>query len=213
MAFPAQLLLPVLLPAEKVINAAIQVDELSEKRLDDLNGKVVLIYETTFDISVGIAVVDRRVQLLNQFDGESDVVLRGNYSSLLALMKSSDALYGSNIRIEGELGVAETLRSVVQQLDIDIESLLAPIMGGTAAYQIGRFFNDTTSWVARSADAFQLNTKEYLEDEANLLVPRVLADEFASSVNELREAADRVEARLRRLEQQQSSSQVSGKKL
>jgi len=208
MAFPAPLLLPALLPAERLINAALAVDELSAQRLDELEGKVVLIHETKFEINLGIAVVERQVQLLNQFDGEADVTLSGDYSSLAALMKSSDALYGSGIRIEGELGVAESLRSIVNQLDIDIESLLAPLTGGTAAHQIGRILGDASAWFNRSREALQLNTKEYLEEEADLLVPRVLADEFSTAVTELREGVDRAEARLRRLEQQTRRSQV-----
>jgi len=71
MAFPAPLLLPALLPAERLINAALAVDELSAQRLDELEGKVVLIHETKFEINLGIAVVERQVQLLNQFDGEA----------------------------------------------------------------------------------------------------------------------------------------------
>ena len=169
MAFPAPLLLPILIPAERVINAALKTDEISRTRLTELNDKVIAIQETSLGISVGIAVVDNEVQLLNEFDGESDVKLIGDKESLLALMKSSDALYGSGIRIEGQLSDAEALRSIVGQLDIDIESLLAPITGGTIAHQAGRFLESAASWFNSASVKAQASTKDYLQDEACLL--------------------------------------------
>ncbi len=209
MAFPAPLLLPILLPAERLINAALSVDDLSKQRLGELNDKVVVINETSFDAKVGIAIVSNSVQLLNEFDGEADVTLSGNYSSLLALLKSSDALYGSSIRIEGELGVAETLRSIMGQLDIDAESLLAPITGGSVAHQAGRFFESTAAWFSRTGENVRLNTKDYLQEESNVLVPPTLAKEFGEGVTEIREAVDRAEARLRRLEQNAAKTRSS----
>jgi len=201
MAFPAPLLLPILLPAERIINAALTVDELSRERLSELDGKVIVIHENQFDARVGISVVSNEIQLLNEFDGDADVTLSGDLRSLMALMKSSDALYGSSIRIEGELGVAEKLRSVVGQLDIDTESLLAPITGGTVAHQAGRILESASAWFSRTAESTRLNTKEYLQEESELLVPPTLSKEFADKVSDLREGVDRAEARLRRLEQ------------
>jgi len=128
------------------------------------------------------------------------------YTALLALAKSPDALYGSGIRIEGELGIAETLRTLVTQLDIDLESLIAPVVGGTAAHQANRLTDSVANWLHRSADALQQNTKEYLQEEAQLVPPKVLHHEFSEQVSDLREGVDRAEARLRRLEQRISSA-------
>ncbi len=202
MAFPAPLLLPILLPLEKLVNAALSSDEISRNRLGELNDKVIAVHETTFDVCIGISIVSNEVQILNEFDGESDVKLTGELSSLMGLMKSSDALYGSGIRIEGQLSVAEHLRSIVSQLDIDTESLLAPIAGGTVAHQAGRFVDLASSWFKSTSEKTKLNTKEYLQEEANVLVPPALAEEFTEHVTELREGVDRLDARLRRLEQQ-----------
>ena len=204
MAFPAPLLLPILLPAEKFINAALLVDDISRARLGELNDKVIVIHETSFNMSIAVSIVSSTVQLLNQYDGEADVKLSGDYPSLIALLKSSDALYGSSIRIEGELGVAETLRSIVGQLDIDMESLVAPIAGGPVARQASRLFEAATSWFERTTQNAEHNTKDYLQEEVNLLVPPALATEFTEQVTQLREAVDRAEARLRRLEQHSS---------
>lgn len=200
MAFPAALLLPVLFPAERLINAALAVDDISRERLGELNDKVIAIEETTLSICIAVSIVSNRVQLLNDFDGEADVTLRGDYSSLIGLVKSSDALYGSKIRIEGELGVAETLRSIVGQLDIDVESLLAPAIGGSPAHLAGRFFDQSAQWFSRTVESTQLNTKEYLQEETHMLVQPSAVDHFSDGVSDVKEAVDRAEARIRRLE-------------
>jgi ubiquinone biosynthesis accessory factor UbiJ len=200
MAFPAALLLPVLLPAERLINAALAVDDISRDRLGELNDKVIAIEETTLSICMAVSIVSNRVQLLNDFDGVADVTLRGDYSSLIGLVKSSDALYGSKIRIEGELGVAETLRSIVGQLDIDVESLLAPAIGGSPAHLAGRFFDQSAQWFSRTVESTQLNTKEYLQEETKMLVQPSAVNDFSDGVSDVKEAVDRAEARVRRLE-------------
>ncbi len=201
MAFPAHLLLPLLLPAERLINVALDVDELSRARLGELNDKVIVIHETRFDAYIGVSVVANKIQLLNQFDGYADVTLTGDYQSLLELVQFPDALYGSSIRIEGELGLAEKLKTIIRQLDVDIESMLAPITGGTAAHQAARLVQSVSSWFARVQDSVETNTKDYLQEESNILVPETLAKEFTASVTEVREGVDRAEARLRWLEQ------------
>lgn len=205
MAFPAQFLLPILIPAERLINSALSVDALSQSRLGELNGKVIAIHETTLNATVAISVVSNSVQLLNDFDGQADVSLSGDYASLIELVKSSDALYGSSIRIEGELGVAETLRSIVGQLDIDIETLLSPIAGGTVARQAGLVFESASAWFKRTNDGVRLNIKDYLQEEINVLVPPALFSEFSDEVTRIREAVDRADARLRRLEHKHSA--------
>jgi len=115
-------------------------------------------------------------------------------------------LYGSSVRIEGELGVAESFRSIVKDLDVDAESLLAPITGGSVAHQLGRSLESATSWFQRTATNARLNTKDYLHEESKVLVHPKMATEFTEEVTALREAVDRAEARLRRIERNRSDS-------
>ena len=44
--------------------------------------------------------------------------------------------------------------------------------------------------------------KEYLEEEAHVLVPAALAEHFSEQVDQLRMATDRAEARIAQLSQQ-----------
>ena len=86
--------------------------------------------------------------------------------------------------------------------------MLAPITGGTIAHQAGRFVESAASWFNSASVKAQASTKDYLQDEVNLLVPPTLSEEFNEQVTELREGVDRADARLRRLEQRKLSRSV-----
>ena len=53
---------------------------------------------------------------------------------------------------------------------------------------------------ARAGRRFGENIAEYLQEESRDLVNKTELEEFLRGVDELREASDRIEARLRRLE-------------
>ena len=52
------------------------------------------------------------------------------------------------------------------------------------------------SWGRRAAATFAANVSEYLQEESHDLVTRTELEEFLSAVDELRESADRLQARL-----------------
>ncbi len=54
--------------------------------------------------------------------------------------------------------------------------------------------------MSRAGRRFGENIAEYLQEESRALVNKTELEEFLRGVDELREASDRIEARLRRLE-------------
>jgi ubiquinone biosynthesis protein UbiJ len=59
---------------------------------------------------------------------------------------------------------------------------------------------DALTWARRAGRAARDNIAEYLEEEGRDLVNRTELEEFLRGVDGAREAADRIEARLARLE-------------
>ena len=55
-------------------------------------------------------------------------------------------------------------------------------------------------WLERTRASLQQNTSEYLQEEAEVLAPNAAVCDFCTEVDEVRAAADRLEARLRKLE-------------
>ena len=59
-----------------------------------------------------------------------------------------------------------------------------------------RFARDATEFGRRAGDAFARNVSEYLSEESRDVPTRVEVEEFLEGVDRLREAVDRLEARV-----------------
>ncbi len=69
------------------------------------------------------------------------------------------------------------------------------------ARRLSQFARGALSWARRARRSAGKNIAEYLQEESRDLVSRPELEEFLLGVDQLRETADRVEARLARLEQ------------
>jgi ubiquinone biosynthesis protein UbiJ len=69
-------------------------------------------------------------------------------------------------------------------------------VGDVAAHQIGNLVRSASGWGRRAAATFAANVGEYLQEESRDLVTRTELEEFLAQVDELREAADRLQVRL-----------------
>ena len=74
------------------------------------------------------------------------------------------------------------------------------IVGDIAARRLSQMAERALSWARGASRTVGNNIAEYLTEESRDLVNKVEHEEFLSGVDALRETADRVEARLLRLE-------------
>ena len=130
--------------------------------------------------------------------GAADATLAGTPLALLALVGpgAEDRLRGSGIQIAGDAEIAQRFRELLQQAQPDFEEELSGIFGDLAAHQIANFARGLFDWGRKAADSLATNVAEYLQEEGRDVPTRVELDEFLESVDQLREAADRAEARL-----------------
>ena len=61
-------------------------------------------------------------------------------------------------------------------------------------------------WGRKAADSFSTNVAEYLQEEGRDVPSRVEVEEFLEAVDQLREATDRLDARLSRAESRATQS-------
>ena len=74
------------------------------------------------------------------------------------------------------------------------------LVGDVAARQLGNFARAAAGWGEKSLSTLTQNISEYLQEESRDLVTRTEANEFLAAVDGLREAVDRLEARIARLD-------------
>jgi ubiquinone biosynthesis accessory factor UbiJ len=132
----------------------------------------------------------------------ADAVISGSPSALIAMLRGArPAAAGerSSVKIRGDAEIANLYRQFFLAARPDPEEELSRWIGDAAARSVSRLAGGVLSWARRARRAAGENIAEYLTEESRDLVARTEVEEFLQGVDEVREAADRVEARLKAL--------------
>ena len=186
---------------ERSLNAVLTHDPALLAALGKFEGKRIRIQSDDWLIIV-VTICSHGLQLSLQDDSECDTTIFGSLPELLAVASANDkadALMNGDVDISGSSALVLDLAKIMQQMDVDWEALITPITGGIIAHQIGKGFRSLFQWSKDSSQTLTASTKEYLEDEVQLLVPKPLAEHFEQQISELRLATDRAEARLEQI--------------
>ncbi len=149
------------------------------------------------------AVQGGRLALLAGDDSAADAVISGSLPALLQLLKGGihrdPARAAAQIR--GDAEIANQYRELFVLARPDLEEELSRFIGDFPARRISQFAERALELARRLRRTAGENIAEYLQEEGRDLVNRTELDEFLRGVDEVRETADRIEARLGRLEQ------------
>lgn len=196
---------------ESSLNTLLKHDPALLTALTQFSGKRIRIQSDDWLILV-VTIEENGFHLSLQDEDICDTTIFGSVAELLKVALATDkadALMNGNIDISGSSALVLDLAKIVQQIDIDWEGLLSPATGGLVAHQIGKGFRGLIKWSKESKRTLTTTSKEYLEDEIQMLVPKPLAEHFSQQVADLRLATDRAEARLEQLKQLNSKKKQS----
>ena len=118
---------------------------------------------------------------------------------LLALVDRERIL--ANARLSGSAELAETLAFVFRNLRWDVEADLAGIVGDIAAHRLVQGGRQLHDWQAKARANLASNIGEYLGEEQALIATADDIDQFSRQIAVLRDDVDRLEKRLKKLEQ------------
>lgn len=143
-----------------------------------------------------------RLALLAGDDSRADAVISGSLPALLQLLRGGgNTLAGSRAaQIRGDAQIANQYRELLALARPDPEEELARWIGDLPARRLAQFAAGALGWARRARHTAALNIAEYLQEEGRDLVNRTELEEFLHGVDALRDTADRVAARLARLE-------------
>jgi ubiquinone biosynthesis protein UbiJ len=109
-------------------------------------------------------------------------------------------------QVRGDAEIANLYRHLFRMARPDPEEELSRLVGDVAARRLSRFARQTAAWARNTRRTAAENIAEYLQEESRDLVNKSELEEFLQGVDVLRETADRVEARIARLEQRLKGS-------
>ena len=185
-----------------MLNRNVAQSERASALARQLEGRgLSLVFEGT-PLAISFRVADGRISLGTRDTGEADATLTGSPISLLSLVGpgAEDRLRGSSIRIAGDAEIAQRFRDLLQHSQPDFEEELSRVVGDVAAHQVANIARGFFDWGRKAADSFSTNVAEYLQEEGRDVPSRVEVEEFLEAVDHLREATDRLDARLSRAE-------------
>jgi ubiquinone biosynthesis accessory factor UbiJ len=138
-----------------------------------------------------------------------DAVIAGPALALLDLFArraDSSAPRGSErVLISGDAEIAARYRELLELSRPDWEEELSRLIGDLPARRVAIAARAALSWARGFARSARANVAEYLQEESRALVSKPEVEEFLGQVDALRETADRVEARIARLERRLDS--------
>jgi len=183
---------------EGAFGRALALDDQATERLGALEGKCVQLALEGVGIDLFFLGTGSGLSVTAESDEDPDTVIRGTPSALLALAVPDWGASGSGVRIEGDAGTAQSLEKLLRRLDPDWERLMTDRFGEVIGHQLWRMAQDALKIGRSSADLAGDQIGHFLREESGLLVTEAEVGQFTIEVDELREAVDRLESRLRR---------------
>jgi ubiquinone biosynthesis protein UbiJ len=193
---------------EQLTNRLLSLDPETLRRLNTLKGKVICIRigddaDSTLPTVIYVLPGETGLRLLTAYDAEPDVSLSGSLPALLRLVSGGatpDLFSSGNVEISGDLELGQRFARIMKKLDIDWEEQASYVIGDIAAHKLGNFIRDMHAWRLQAVETVCKDLGEHLQHESQILAIPKAVDNFMNAVDVVRADADRLEARLRRLQ-------------
>jgi ubiquinone biosynthesis protein UbiJ len=172
-------------------------------RLQALQGKLICLHVSNPDLHLYFLPTADNVRVTTAYAAEPDVTIHGSALALMRLSAAEDtgkAMLEQGIKIEGDMGLGNHFSQILREIDVDWEELLSRAVGDVLAHQMGQITRNAKGWLEGSAQAMRLNTREYLQEETQILPADAEIRRYLDEVDTLRMDVDRLEARIKRLE-------------
>ena len=198
---------------ERLLERAVRVARSDSPRaialLSELQGRRLAVRIVGTPWSGIVESTGETLRLLRDATGKlatgevADATITGAPLSLFALAGADPqaVIARGDLRIEGDAEIAQQFRQLGMLLRPDLEAGMSRLLGRSAAHIAMTGLRAAREWTRSTAWTTTQNVAEYLAHERGDLVSRAEAEHFLRGVDQLREQFDRLDARLKQLEQ------------
>lgn len=188
-------------PIEEILNQILSNESYVAGRLAPFKTKVIEINCTSPRLSITIQFTEDRIKL-SAVDSSilqlnPDSIITGKVSDLLQLLVGSEhrPLANTAVSIKGDAQLVQDLYNTLNELDLDWEDYLAPLLGDIVTNELGLFAEDARQWSRGAGESMRRNVDEFLIEEAKVVPSREQVDAFSNKLDRLKINIDRVKAR------------------
>ena len=185
---------------ESVLNLALRVDPDLPSDLRALEGRSIALTWAGPQWGLRLSVVDGQLRV-GPNDGEADLSLATTLTGLIGLLRPDAArsLPAGRVQIAGDAELLRRIEQIAKRFAPDWDAAFAQHLGPTLGPQIGRALAGALRGARGSAQSLAESASEYVREESRDVASRRELDEFADDVDHVRDAVERIEARVTRL--------------
>ena len=206
--------LPIGLPVVGALEGAINhFLSRSEKSLADcgrLSGSSFTVQFKEFNYRLTFLPNSSGLQLLDRYEGESDVVVKGSIPAFARMLIEQQQLQSARgaVEVSGDVMLAQRFAELLGGLDLDWQDELSRFVGGAGAHQVGRLAKSLFGWGMKTAQTITADTARYLREDSGDVLDTDELEEFIDGVQELGDELDHLQIRIDRLRSKLDGPQV-----
>jgi ubiquinone biosynthesis accessory factor UbiJ len=188
----------LLRPFEAMLNRRIAGSSRARSMLEALAGRSMEIRFAATPLRVRVAAGADALTIRAAGDEPADAVIEGTPLSFLRLATGDAArsIRAGGMDVRGDAEIAEGFRRLLEAARPELEEELSRFTGDVAAHYFAGFAREAAGFGRRARDTLARNAAEYLTEESRDLPVRLEVEEFLEDVDRLREAVDRLDARV-----------------
>ncbi len=198
----------LLRPVIGLVNKQIAATTPAREICADIQGSVVAFQVSNTALAAYVHVFEDRISLSGSYSDDADVIVSGNLLQMakLATPGGTDAIRDGSIEIHGDARIAQSFQRLLKYAKPDLEEELSSVIGDSAAHEVGQFVRRVRDWGEDASKTMRANISEYLQEESQAVPSRDEAEQFRADVNSVRDDTARLEARIGRLESENSGN-------
>lgn len=194
-------------PVSSLLQRNLEGSARGRELLGSLEGRAIDLRLGGTTLGVRVQVNEGRLVLQAGAAGTADATLEAAPLALARLARGGEAttLRPGDLAISGDAHVAQGFQRLFEAARPDWEEELARLVGDLPAHHLARAARGGFGFAARVGETLARNMAEFLTEESRDLAAAAEIEEWVSEVDRLRDDADRLEARLLRLERARGS--------
>ena len=171
--------------------------------LKAMSDKAVGLSLTVPRLELFLLIKADTIRVSADYDEQPNTWIRGSLFDLLRLgLDKNNDKQAVHLEIVGDVQLGQRLQQLLTEIEFDWEELLSPLIGDIATHEISRGMHATGDFVSRCIESLSFSSGEFLQEELKITPSQQELHYFIDHVEQLRDAVERLDARLQRVERQ-----------
>jgi len=186
---------------ETALNHTLSLDPETAGRLSALDGRSVQLHLRGPELALSVTVEGERLKVGPAQD-DNHLRVAATPGSLLAMLvkRDDEGVSPGKVEIAGDADLARRLEKLASKFAPDFEEAFARTFGDVLGVPLAKAVRSGLAHAKETASHLTTDTADWLRDEARVAAAPGEVEGFLDGVDDLRERAERLEARLARLE-------------